>query len=87
LHKGDGGHGLFIQLTDDPAMDIDIPDTPTTSAATMTFGPLIAAQALGDRQALLDTGRTVIRFHLGRDSAGGLKRLTKMVTKMNITPL
>jgi hypothetical protein len=30
----------------------------------MIFGVLIAAQALGDRQALLDNDQRVIRFHL-----------------------
>jgi hypothetical protein len=37
---------------------------------------LIAAQALGDRQALLDAGRHVLRIHLGADVPGNLKRLT-----------
>ncbi len=83
LHKGDGGHGLFIQFTDDPSTAIDIPDTPGETGSTMTFGALMAAQALGDRQALLDAGRKVIRFHLGRDVDGGLKRLARIVTEMN----
>ena len=83
LHKGDGGHGLFIQFTDDPSMDIDIPDTPGETGSAMTFGALMAAQALGDRQALLDAGRKVIRFHLGRDTGGGLRRLARIVTDMN----
>jgi hypothetical protein len=38
---------------------------------------LIAAQALGDRQALLDNERRVIRFHLGDDVVGGLKKLSE----------
>jgi hypothetical protein len=41
----------------------------------MTFGVLIAAQALGDRQALLDNDRRVIRFDLGEKPIDGLKRL------------
>ena len=40
----------------------------------MTFGVLKLAQALGDRQALLDNDRRVIRFHLGKDVNGGLQR-------------
>jgi len=83
LHKGDGGHGLFIQFTDDLSTDIGIPDTPGEAGATMAFGTLMAAQALGDRQALLDAGRKVIRFHLGREINGGLKRLARIVTEMN----
>ena len=45
----------------------------------MTFGVLIAAQALGDRQALLDSNRRVIRFDLGTDIAGGLSKLGEAV--------
>ncbi|MFQ5614662.1 MAG: hypothetical protein ACE5H9_21280 [Anaerolineae bacterium] len=37
------------------------------------------AQALGDRQALLDAGRRVIRFHLGSDVIRGLEQLTEEV--------
>jgi hypothetical protein len=36
----------------------------------------LAAQALGDRQALLDAGRQVVRFHLGREIERGVERLT-----------
>jgi hypothetical protein len=43
----------------------------------MTFGVLIKAQALGDKRALLDAGRRVIRFHLGSDVAGGLEVLAE----------
>ena len=43
----------------------------------MNFGVLKATQALGDRQALLDNGRQVIRFHLGSDVVGGLQQLTE----------
>jgi len=77
LHKGDAGNGLFIQLTADDPRDASIPDQAGSPGSTMTFGVLKMAQALGDRQALLDAGRRVIRFHLGDDVAGGLKRLTE----------
>jgi hypothetical protein len=40
---------------------------------------LESAQALGDRQALLDAGRRVIRFHLGKDALVGLARLTQAI--------
>ncbi|MEW5989433.1 MAG: hypothetical protein AB1791_22630, partial [Chloroflexota bacterium] len=75
LHKGDGGNGLFIQFTADNAEDAPIPDEPGHPASSMTFGVLKAAQALGDRQALLDNGRRVIRVHLGADVTGGLQQL------------
>jgi glucose-6-phosphate isomerase len=77
LHKGDGGHGLFIQFTADAPRDAAIPDDAGESASSMTFGVLVSAQALGDRQALLDAGRRVIRFHLGSDASGGLARLAE----------
>ena len=75
LHKGDGGGGLFVQITTDPPEDAPIPDEAGDEQSSLTFGALIAAQALGDRQALMDAGRRVIRFHLGGDVAGGLRRL------------
>jgi hypothetical protein len=77
LHKGDGGNGLFIQFTADPPQDVDIPDEAGKPESAMTFGVLVAAQALGDRQALLDNNRRVIRFHLGSDVVGGLECLTE----------
>jgi hypothetical protein len=79
LHKGDGGHGRFIQLTDEPSVDIDIPDAPGDTKSTVTFGTLLAAQALGDRQALLDGGRKIIRLHLGTETHNGLKKIIRML--------
>ncbi len=77
LHKGDRGNGLFIQFTADDAQDVPIPDEAGAPASSITFGVLKAAQALGDRQALLDAGRRVIRFHLGDDVVKGLNPLTE----------
>ena len=77
LHKGDAGKGLFIQFTADAPEDADIPDEAGSPASSISFGVLKAAQALGDRQALLDAGRRAIRFHLGSDVVGGLKQLTE----------
>jgi glucose-6-phosphate isomerase/CheY-like chemotaxis protein len=79
LHKGDAGHGLFVQFTADPSENAPIPDEAGAPESSLTFGVLIAAQALGDRQALLDNGRRVIRFHLGNDVVGGLRRLLEAV--------
>jgi transaldolase/glucose-6-phosphate isomerase len=76
LHKGDAGGGMFIQLTSDSSPDLPIPDEPTSAGSTISFGVLKGAQALGDRQALLDSGRRVIRFHLGEDSIAGIMKLT-----------
>ena len=76
LHKGDGGNGFFIQLTADPVRDADIPDEPKSNKSSMTFGVLIEAQAMGDRQALIDCGRKIIRFHFSGDVVAGIKKLT-----------
>ncbi|MBN1119693.1 MAG: glucose-6-phosphate isomerase [Anaerolineae bacterium] len=75
LHKGDAGNGLFIQITANPSQDASIPDEAGSTESAMTFGVLIAAQAMGDRQALIDAGRRAIRFDLGDDIAGGLNIL------------
>jgi hypothetical protein len=77
LHKGDAGNGLFIQFTADSAQDVPIPDEAGSPGSSMTFGVLKMAQAMGDMQALQDTGRRVIRFHLGDDVVGGLELLTE----------
>lgn len=75
LHKGDGGRGLFIQITADDVQDVAIPDELGQPASSLTFGILKAAQAAGDRQALISAGRRVIRFHLGQDVVRGLLKL------------
>ena len=79
LHKGDAGRGLFIQLTADSPRDVPIPDEAGSPDSSISFGVLKLAQALGDRQALLDAGRRVIRFHLGEDVVDGLKHLLEAV--------
>jgi transaldolase/glucose-6-phosphate isomerase len=58
LHKGGPDNGLFIQITTDKEVDLDIP------GFGLTFGALQKAQALGDLQALLERGRRAIRIHV-----------------------
>jgi len=77
LHKGDAGNGLFIQFTADMPEDAAIPDKAGEEKSSISFGVLKMAQALGDRQALLDAGRRVIRFDLGKDVVGALKQLVE----------
>lgn len=69
LHKGDGNNGVFLQITHDLQNDLLIPGQP------YSFGVLITAQALGDRQALVDAGRRVLRIHFQGDLTEGLTRL------------
>jgi 6-phosphogluconolactonase len=76
LHKGDAGHGMFIQLLSDTEKDLSIPAEPGDSTSSITFGVLKRAQALGDRQALLDAGRQVVLFDVGKDVLGAIETLT-----------
>lgn len=75
LHKGDAGCGLFIQVTSDMPQDVPIPDEAGESTSSISFGVLKTAQALGDRRALLDAGRRVIRFHLKGNVPAGVNGL------------
>jgi hypothetical protein len=77
LHKGDAGHGLFIQFISEMGNDLPIPDKPGSDESSISFGTLKNAQALGDRQALLDNNRRVIKFNLGKDVDKSLEFLTK----------
>jgi glucose-6-phosphate isomerase len=79
LHKGDSGNGLFVQLTQDNSLDVDIPDNIGDEKSSLTFGALKAAQAQGDWQALTDAGRRIIRFHFRENPAAGLKTLTEII--------
>ncbi len=73
LHKGGPNSGLFLQLVDDAAPDLAVPET------DYSFGELIAAQAVGDYQALSTRQRRVLRVHLGSDTASGLKQLREVL--------
>lgn len=75
LHKGDGGAGLFVQITAEDLLDVPIPDEAGLSSSSTTFGVLKAAQAEGDRRVLVDRGRRVIRFHFQEDVPGGIEAL------------
>ncbi len=63
LHKGGANNGLFLQITQENAEDIDIPNE------AYSFGVLARAQALGDLEALRARERRVIRIHLPADHA------------------
>lgn len=60
LHKGGPNTGLFLVVTADAALDLDIPTMNTT------FARLERAQAIGDIRALLARGRRVCHYHLRR---------------------
>lgn len=79
LHKGDAGNGRFIQFTSEAEWDAAIPNAPGPDDSAISFSVLEAAQAHGDRQALEDAGRRVIRIHLGTDAVAGLQRLNDAI--------
>jgi glucose-6-phosphate isomerase/transaldolase/glucose-6-phosphate isomerase len=68
LHKGGPNTCLVLQLTVDDN-DLDIP------GEAYGFGTLLAAQAMGDCQALVERGRRVARVHIGSDAEAGILRL------------
>jgi len=74
-HKGDSGHGLSIQLISSTQKDLSIPDTAGSNETSISFGVLKLAQALGDRQALIDENRKVISFIIEGDSTQAIKQI------------
>lgn len=64
-HKGGPRTGVYLQLTDEPTADLDVP------GRDFSFGSFIAAQAAGDAHVLRGHGRPVLRWHLG-DAAQAL---------------
>ena len=63
-HKGGPGQGVYLQITSQEPVDVEIPGRP------FTFGTLIAAQAAGDARVLADHGRPVLRLHLTDPTTG-----------------
>lgn len=63
-HKGGTPEGVFLQVTADSDLDLDIPGRP------FTFGQLLAAQAAGDASVLREHGRPVVRLHLTERTDG-----------------
>jgi len=73
LHKGGPNSALVLQIVDQPADNLAVPET------NYTFDALIQAQALGDFTALKQRRRRALRINLGSDSAGGLQRLAAAI--------
>jgi transaldolase/glucose-6-phosphate isomerase len=71
FHKGGPANALFIVITAEPAADFEIP------IESLTFGTLIRAQALGDYEALIAAGRTVLRIHL--DELRDVERIPQLI--------
>ena len=72
-YKGGPNTGVFLQITADHAVDVDIP------RQTYSFGVVIDAQAAGDLAVLESRGRRAVRVQLGADVAAGLKTLAAAI--------
>jgi glucose-6-phosphate isomerase len=68
-YKGGPNTGVFLQITADHFVDVEIP------GQKLTFGVVIDAQAAGDLAVLESRGRRAVRVHLGVDLAAGLEML------------
>jgi glucose-6-phosphate isomerase len=73
LHKGGPATGIFLQITCDDAVDIDIP------GSKFGFSALKQAEALGDLEALQSRKRPVVSVHLENDISANLRALVKGV--------
>lgn len=73
LHKGGPNKGLYILLTTDSDLKIDIP------GSGYDFATLQHAQALGDFRSLNNKQRRVIRIHISGNIEEGLKSLSKLI--------
>ncbi len=76
LHKGDTGNGIFLQFTSDKKNDVSIPDSPETNDSSVSFGVLVNAQAMGDRQALLNNNRNIMTVNIKTDVGDVLNKLS-----------
>jgi glucose-6-phosphate isomerase len=72
-YKGGPNTGVFLQITTDHAVDVEIP------GQKLTFGVVIDAQAAGDLAVLESRGRRALRVHLRADIEGGLQALAAAV--------
>jgi len=68
-HKGGPNRGLFLQLTDRPRRDLAVP------GQRLTFGQVVAAQALGDFAVLCQRDRQALRVHFADGAESGLAAL------------
>jgi transaldolase/glucose-6-phosphate isomerase len=71
-YKGGPNSGVFLQVTYDDPVDIDVP------GQGYSFGVVKAAQARGDLEVLVERGRRTLRIHL-KDVDEGLAELGRAV--------
>jgi transaldolase/glucose-6-phosphate isomerase len=76
MHKGGPACGLFLQLTADDEVDLEIPD------AEYTFGMMKHAQALGDLQSLRRRGLPLLHIHLNGNVSTSLTTLEEHIKEI-----
>ncbi len=79
LHKGDDGSGIFIQFIKSGNINLPIPDDARSNDSSITFDVLIKAQALGDREALLQNNRKVITFEINGSVYETIKKIIEVI--------
>jgi glucose-6-phosphate isomerase len=72
-YKGGPNTGVFLQITADHAVDVEIP------GQKLSFGVVIDAQAAGDLAVLESRGRRALRIHLGSSVTSGLTTLAAAI--------
>jgi transaldolase/glucose-6-phosphate isomerase len=75
VYKGGPNTGVFLQITCDDVVDVDVP------GRRYTFGVVKAAQARGDLEVMAERDRRVLRIHLGGHVAAGLTALKAAVLR------
>ncbi len=73
MHKGGTDNGLFIQITGEESVDLEIP------GKGFGFRTLINAQAAGDYRALVRHNRRILKLHLKGDISGKFMELLDVV--------
>ncbi len=66
---------MFIQIVSQNKTDVEIPNDAGEEKSDMTFNVLVNAQALGDREALLENKRNVIRFDISENVSDDINKL------------
>ncbi len=74
-YKGGPNTGVFLQITAEPAVDLDIP------GRAFSFGVVEAAQAQGDFAVLAERDRRLLRAHLISHTDRALARLLEAATR------
>lgn len=74
-YKGGPNSGIFLQITCDDAVNIEVPDQ------KYSFSIVKAAQARGDFAVLAERGRRALRVHLSKNVAKDLKTLDAAIQR------